>query len=101
MKLPLIGEPQITDESPCVCAVVRPIAIGLNDYLRDSERQQLTPFVQRAMGSATDNTDEMIRRAWLAEAETAIALLGCTCGGPYRRRTDLSEAIINATGEQA
>ena len=61
----LNGEPQITDQSPCVCPVVRPIAIWLNDYMRANERQQLLPFIMRAMGSATTDKGELVRRAWL------------------------------------
>ncbi len=62
----LNGEPQITDQSPCVCVSVRPIAIWANDFMRDSERARLIPYIERAMGSATSDTAEMIRRAWLA-----------------------------------
>ena len=62
----LNGEPQITDESPCVCEVVRPLAIWLNDYMIDTERQQLIPYIQRAMGSKTTDQKDISRRAWLA-----------------------------------
>ena len=62
----LNGEPQITDQSPCVCEVVRPLAIWLNDFMRDDERQQLIPYIHRAMGSKTDDKDELSQRAWLA-----------------------------------
>jgi len=58
----LNGEPQITDQSPCVCATIRKIAIWLNDYMKDSERHMLLSFVQRAMGTATDDRDVMNRR---------------------------------------
>ncbi|CAE6839163.1 hypothetical protein [Paraburkholderia nemoris] len=56
----LNGEPQITDESPCVCRSIRKPAIWINDFLNDSERHLLLPFVQRAMGTATD--DEVVLR---------------------------------------
>jgi len=59
----LNGEPQITDESTCVCVVVRPIAIWINDYLMDSERHVLLPYIERAMGSATCDQKELSRRA--------------------------------------
>lgn len=59
----LNGEPQITDRSPCVCVVVRPIAIWINDYLIDSERQILLPYIERAMSSATRDKAELARRA--------------------------------------
>ena len=51
----LNGEAQITDQSPCVCRMVRPLAIRLNDYGTDEQRQKLIPFIERAMGSATDD----------------------------------------------
>jgi hypothetical protein len=56
----LNGEPQITDESPCVCRAIRRPAIWINDFLNDSERHLLLQFVQRAMGTATD--DEKVLR---------------------------------------
>ena len=59
----LNGEPQITDQSACVCVVVRPIAIWINDYLVDSERHILLPYIERAMGSATCDQEELFRRA--------------------------------------
>lgn len=62
----LNGEPQITDQSECVCFVVRPIAIWFNDFLRDDERHILIPFIERAMGSRTEDRKEIERRAWLA-----------------------------------
>ena len=62
----LNGEPQITDESTCVCVTVRPIAIWLNDFMVDSERAQLIPYIERAIGSATTDQKELSRRAWRA-----------------------------------
>ena len=61
----LNGEPQITDESPCVCVTVRTIAVWLNDYMTDEERPQLLPFITRAMGSATEDKDTLVRRTSL------------------------------------
>ncbi len=58
----LNGERQITDQSDCVCYVVRPIAIWLNDYLQDDERHLMIPFIERAMGSRSDDKNEVIRR---------------------------------------
>jgi hypothetical protein len=73
----LNGEPQITDQSTCVCVVVRPIAIWINDYLMDSERHILLPYIERAMGSATCDQTELSRRAGravrMAEEMRAIA----------------------------
>lgn len=58
----LNGEPVITDESPCVCRSIRRIAIWTNDFLRDGERQVMLKYVQRAMGSVTDDKEVMIAR---------------------------------------
>jgi len=73
----LNGEAQITDQSPCVCVTVRKIAIWLNDFLRDDERGEMIPFIDRAMGSATDDKAEMARRLGLmvkfAERQRDIA----------------------------
>lgn len=52
----LNGEPQITDESPCVCRSIRAVAIWANDAAQDDQtRQRLLPFIHRAMGTATDD----------------------------------------------
>lgn len=73
----LNGEPQITDQSPCVCVTVRSIAIWFNDFLRDNERGEMIPFIERAMGSATNDKAEMSRRLGLmvkfAERQRDIA----------------------------
>jgi hypothetical protein len=85
----LNGEPQITDQSPCVCVTVRPLAIMLNDKGTDEQRARLLPFVLRAMGSATKDKTVLDRRvarvrqygaecqdlmnAWRAEMKAAYA----------------------------
>lgn len=61
----LNGESQITDESPCVCVTIRPMVIWFNDYLTSSERECLIPYIERAMGSATQNKNELARRVRL------------------------------------
>ena len=58
----LNGEPTITDESECVCYVMRPLAIWANDWMTDAERPALLPFLLRAMGSRTDDRAEITRR---------------------------------------
>lgn len=58
----LNGEAQITDESPCVCPTVRSAAIWLNDRTKPADRQRLVPLIERAMGSATEDDQEMERR---------------------------------------
>lgn len=58
----LNGEDQITDCSPCVCGIARPLLSRLNDFLKDSERQEMLPYIERAMGSATDDKVEIKRR---------------------------------------
>jgi len=58
----LNGEPQITDQSPCVCVTVRPIIIFANDFLTEEKRQKLIPFLIRAMGSATEDRAVILER---------------------------------------
>lgn len=58
----LNGDDQITDESTCVCVTVRQPIIWLNDFLQDDERQELVPFLLRAMGSATTDEDIIKQR---------------------------------------
>lgn len=61
----LNGESVITDQSPCVCVTVRPIAIFLNDLANDEQRQRMLPLVMRMMGSRTDDKAEISRRLGL------------------------------------
>jgi hypothetical protein len=51
----LNGEAQITDESECVCFVMRPLSIYANDLFNDADRQKLLPFILRAIGSQTND----------------------------------------------
>ena len=64
----LNGEAQITDQSECVCYVIRPLAIWFNDWLEDEERHGLIPFIERALGSRTDDKAEITRRLKLVGA---------------------------------
>jgi hypothetical protein len=63
------AEPEITDCSPSVCGVVRPIAVWINDYLVDAERHILLRYIERARGSATVD-----RRALLGRANLAVQM---------------------------
>lgn len=58
----LNGEPRITDSSPCVCPTIRPIAIWLNDFADDEQRQSLLPFLLRAMGTKTADEKILAKR---------------------------------------
>ena len=58
----LNGESQITDDSPCVCPTIRPIAIFLNDFANDEQRQRLLPYVLRAMGTRANDVDVVQNR---------------------------------------
>ena len=58
----LNGEAQITDQSDCVCYVMRPLLIFANDFMMSDERQQLVPFIERAMGSRTDDKEIITKR---------------------------------------
>jgi len=62
----LNGDQEITDRPACACPVVMPIAIWLNDYMNDDERQQLLPFVERISGSRTYDVDVLTARALVA-----------------------------------
>jgi hypothetical protein len=93
----LNGEPQITDRSTCVCVVVRPIAIWINDYLTDSERHILLPYVERAMGSATCDRKELGKRAQRA-ARMAKEMLDIADADPTAAgyATEAANAAANA-----
>ena len=58
----LNGEAQITDQSECVCYVMRPLAIYANDLFGDKDRQKLLPFILRAIGSRTDDKEVIMER---------------------------------------
>jgi hypothetical protein len=58
----LNGEAQITDQSPCVCASIRPIAIRANDLATNEQRQRLIPYIHRAMGTAGADAATMEKR---------------------------------------
>jgi len=95
----LNGEPQITDESPCVCVTVRPIAVWLNDYMNDHERPQLLPFITRAMGSATMDKDTLVRRARLCAdyAQRRAASAVSAAAWAERAATSAASAAAYAT----
>ena len=87
----LNGEAQITDQSECVCVTVRPIAIWLNDYLQDNERVRMIPFIERAMGSATKDKDEINRRLALVVTFTQkMSDISVTCAGYAAQSADQS-----------
>lgn len=62
----LNGDAQITDESECVCPVIRTIAIYLNDLLNDEQRYRLLPFVERAMGTSNAPIKTIVARSKIA-----------------------------------
>jgi hypothetical protein len=105
----LNGEAQITDQSTCVCVVVRPIAIWLNDYLTDSERHILLPYIERAMGSASSDRKELSRRAGRAvkmaeemrdiadaDATAAYAAEAANAAGDAAKAADATKASTYA-----
>lgn len=73
----LNGETIITDNSPCVCPILRPMLVRYNDVTTDAQRQLLLPYLLRATGSKTTDFDELKRRMALvvqyAEKELARA----------------------------
>jgi hypothetical protein len=58
----LNGDAKITDQSPCVCPSIRRELIIINDFLEYEDRQKLIPYIERAMGSVTDDKRELTRR---------------------------------------
>jgi hypothetical protein len=92
----LDGESHITDRPACVCVVVRPIAIWINDYLTDSERHILVPYIERAMGSATSDQRELSRRARRA-VTVAEEMRGLACdAAPYAAKAASAAAAVRA-----
>lgn len=63
----LNGDAVITDNSPCVCPSVRRVAIFLNDHSTNNQRNQLLPFVLRALGSATKDSNVFEKRVGLLD----------------------------------
>ena len=55
----LQNESVITDAPGGVDSMIRNVCISINDFMEDGERQQLTPFVFRAMNTATED-----RKVW-------------------------------------
>ena len=64
----LNNEPTITDQSECVCFVMRPLFVWVNDWMTDDERPQLLPFILRAMASRTNDKIAVSRRLALVVA---------------------------------
>ncbi len=97
----LNGEPQITDQSPCVCVIVRPLCIRLNDLATDEQRPRLIPFIERAMGSATKDKDV------IAERKRLIHQYGAQCqAARYKwcdalKKRGISTAAFAATAATA
>ncbi len=63
----LQNEPVITDAPRGVDPGIRRICISINDFMEDGERQQLTPFVFRAMNTSISDTKVRFRRDKIIE----------------------------------
>ena len=59
----IAGEP-FSDHPTCVSPVLTAYGISLNDAWSDEQRQKLTPFIPRMIGTADDGQDEA--RSYLA-----------------------------------
>src|SRR5262249_46842137 len=72
-----------------------PIAIWINDFLMDSERHILLPYIERAMGSATCDQRELGRRARRA-AKIAEEIRGLAYAdiGPYAAKAASAAARV-------
>jgi hypothetical protein len=92
----LNGDLQITDDSPCVCFTVKPFVIWFNDFLNQKERQELIPFIGRAMGSATDDQDLIIdfRLKLVVEFAKDLSVIAAGVGN----KTKIKRAIEYASG---
>ena len=64
---------QIPDCDP----VINRTIIGANDWLADDERDQLKPYLLRAVGTLRTPA-ETIRRAYMV-ADDAVRVQGCSC----------------------
>jgi hypothetical protein len=104
----LNNEPVITDQSECVCFVMRPLAIWANDWMTDEERPQLLPFILRALGSRTTDKPEVMRRlalvvsfadgmaAYAAKYATEYAAKSATeYATKYATKNDLRLSSVN------
>jgi hypothetical protein len=90
----LNGEAQITDKSPCVCDIIRPIAIWFNDFLENYERQELVPFISRAMGSKNFDQDVINQRLELVvEFAKAVANIADEALGDVSINASVNAAI--------
>jgi hypothetical protein len=103
----LNGEPQITDQSPCVCFVARPILIWLNDFLSDEDRQRMIPFIERAMGSRSDDPKIFVSRAEAAArfaqkcSEIAASAASAACAESAAWAADAASAARAADAADA
>lgn len=90
----LNGESVITDKSECVCPSVRPIAIWLNDFANNKQRQRMLPFVVRAVGSVTDDNIEMERRLALVVryADRNAGLIAASAESPEYAKSAMRAA---------
>jgi len=79
----LQGDPIITDRPAGVCPAIRLLAVVLNDWSSDEQRQRLIPFIERMMDSVAP---EVSMQTWrIAQAERFIAHAG---GGAWRHISD-------------
>lgn len=105
----LEGESPITDCSPTVCPIIRVVAMTLNDDLDHHSRQQLIPFIPRAMNSSRPTLLEILlrHRALNVFTNSVVKLLDTPLGRghPFRDEIEslrcrvlLSPAPIIAAG---
>jgi hypothetical protein len=93
----LNGEPQITDASTCVCVTIRHPVIWFNDWLKDDERHELIPYIERAMGSATDDQDVMkIRLAALVKFANEHSRIATEYAAEYAAKYATESAVYAA-----
>lgn len=92
----LDGEPH-SDKPQCACPIIGRFVIGLNDRMRDGERNALLPFLPRIVGTRADRAAELRRAEFLAwKALTVFAPLALDARG-YREHAVRLRAIAMPT----
>ena len=99
------GRPH-TDHPPCVSGVLGSFGRAFNDAIPDDARQRLIPYIPRLVGTATDDLQLELRRAFLA-ADAAvrifapIALRAAGLTAEADKLAALSEIVDEATARSA
>lgn len=86
----LSGDKIITDHTECVCFVVTPLVIWLQDYLTDHKRSLMIPYIPRLMGSRSYDPAVFVPRA------QAVARFANKCSEIADRAWGAARAVLVA-----